>query len=172
MKNSENIINCLHNCLNPDPKKRPSAQEIFASLIGKSSQELNSPAPSPTNKPNTVSESKVNTPTENETISADSHISFMFLCNRESMESISEIAINGQLLKAYDDPNHKFWNHENQFTLRPQNNFWQIIPNLKSENKTILNGKELEKNKLLRKGDVLGIGNLKKGILKDAIKVL
>ena len=55
---------------------------------------------------------------------------------------------------------------ENQYRLNRDISGWLIIPNNETTNMTLLNAESINEQCTLRNGDVISIGNIKKGINK------
>mgnify|MGYP001330714394 CR=1 FL=1 len=60
---------------------------------------------------------------------------------------------------------------DHQFTLDRKGVDWIVIPNQKSKNDTLLNGKTITSVQTLKDGDVLGVGSEAKNVNKLPLKV-
>jgi len=65
----------------------------------------------------------------------------------------------------------RFWDPSWQFTLKPIDKDWMVIPNMSAANKTLLDGRTVEMDTVLSDGVVLGVGNAEKGVVKCIMTV-
>ena len=59
---------------------------------------------------------------------------------------------------------YKFWDIKNQFQLIRDGNDWIVFPNPDAPNETLLNGRAIFGDRILRSGDRIGVGRESKGI--------
>jgi ribosomal protein L7/L12 len=66
-------------------------------------------------------------------------------------------------------PDSEFWTNP-QFTCEPlprdEDEGWQIIPNTKAKNETLINGRAITSPQVVKSGDILSVGRESKGIIK------
>ena len=55
---------------------------------------------------------------------------------------------------------------EHQYKLNRDFSGWMVVPNNETTNMTLLNGKSIDTEQLLKNGDIISVGNIKKGINK------
>jgi serine/threonine protein kinase len=66
--------------------------------------------------------------------------------------------------KIFFKEEYKFWDRTNQFQLIRDGSYWIIFPNADAVNETMVNGRAIYGEKVLRSGDRIGVGRQAKGI--------
>jgi len=149
----------LNSCLNPDPKKRPTASQLCDALIGKvfpwDTYEYDIPV-EPLPKENFDS-----TPVK-PTVTAK-NISVLFNNNKIHTIGIDTELGKQQLKDVHEDV--KFYSNP-QFRLFKRDNIWHITHCETATNETIVNGIKLVEPVTINDGMVVAVGNSSKGIEK------
>jgi serine/threonine protein kinase len=155
----DSIAAALYACLNPDPSKRPTAEQVHIALLGLpvSVPPAAKPAPAPVPKPSTPPPPPPRPPASRATqlglLAGGGRLEFNITTpvGRALCKSLGEDA------KYMSDP---------QFTLRRlESGQWVVVP-VAASNDTLLNGKAVTGETPLKAGDVLAVGREAKGIVK------
>lgn len=154
---SECVATVINDCLDPDPSKRPTANDVKAVLNGKSKWPKPSPPP-PAPVPAPPVPSAV--PEELTLITPSG----------ETIRMRTRTSIGKDFLKRFG-PDAQFYDAL-QFVLERDNTgAWTIIPNTGTTNETLVNGKAIRSRTRLNDGDVISTGRESKGIVKLPMKV-
>lgn len=171
------VCKILHDCLNPDPAKRPSAEMVHQALLGEASSST-AVAPKPEAAPSSLPPSAATLPAE-ASPSASARIStppptpkiLKLVLSNETGELVFGITtpVGSALCKNLGRDAGYMSNP--QFTLFRKGDAWVASPNPDATNETLLNGKIVAGETSLREGDVLAVGRESKGVVKLPLKV-
>ncbi|MBR6437397.1 MAG: protein kinase, partial [Thermoguttaceae bacterium] len=174
------ICQTLKRCLNPDPKKRPTAAEVHAILLGhktiKGTSGDGKPgggAIRPGEKPKVTKTPVVLTPvTPSEPVVSEAP-------RKTPIQLVGSISkINASINTKIGKPTLRNLCGEEgsyaetvQYTLECEGDSWYIVPNPDATNDTMLNGKRIVEKTLLKRGDQIGVGRESKGVVKALVTV-
>ena len=78
--------------------------------------------------------------------------------------------LNMQAVKQFGKDS-RFWDREEQMTLKKTAYFWLVSHNGNAQNETLLNGVEVKTKQVLKNGDKLAVGREKTGVIKMPITI-
>ena len=153
------ICGALYACLNPDPTKRPTAEQVHAALLGKSAG-----APLP---PRTETAPVPKPPPPAPPPSGQAQVTFTAAGGK--LEFNISTPVGKTLCKALGE-DAKYMS-DPQFTLkRVALGQWAVVP-AAATNETLINGRAVTGETSLKTGDVLAVGREENGIAKLPITV-
>lgn len=141
---------CLHSCLSPDPKSRPTAAMIRAALSGRSPKAA-APAMSAATAANASS-----LRTDRIQLVAP---------NGKSLGISVRTEVGKALLRQFG-ADAEFWDDKQCTVERRPDGQWLLTPAPGTANETIVNGALLASSRPLKDGDVIAVGRIAKGITK------
>lgn len=162
---NEDIAQILKLCLNPDPSKRPTAEEVHKVLLGHKGGgvrgEVKVDEPKTPVEPETPP--KVEPPTP-------SSKSIQLVGPLTTIIANINTRIGKQALKNLcgDD---SMYSADVQYTIVREGDSWFIDPTSGTTNETLLNGKKIVEKTPLKPGDQIGIGREAKGVVKAIVTV-
>lgn len=190
---TETVRQLLHLCLHPDPRNRPSAKDLNLALRGKFAGSVTYPpssGPLPSSDPSTESTTRVPRPSEPTSRRETSPPpppppQAPPPATERRFKSLELKAEGGKVLMCgirTDVGKHvcmslgedaKFMHDTRQFSLVPdeESGGWILEPNSSAKNQTVVNGKAATGPVTLSDGDVIGVGNESKGIVKLPLTV-
>jgi eukaryotic-like serine/threonine-protein kinase len=153
------ICVALYGCLNPDPAKRPTAEQVHVALLGTSTG-----AP-PVSKPESVSVPKPSTPIPVPMSAAPAGQAQLTLnLGGGKLEFNITTQVGKALCKSLGE-DAKYMS-DPQFTLKRLGPGQWVVTPAAAANETLLNGKAVTGETPIKTGDVLAIGREAKGIVK------
>ena len=165
----EQVVDVLHRCLTPNPVDRPTAKEVNLVLIGRPSsapvsRPTGPPAVSPpTRAPETGPKPPPLAPRRLITVE-------LVTGDGKSLRCGVRTEVGKHLCSTLGE-DAKFF-AATQFVLdRGADGGWLVTPNSAATNQTMLNGKAVITPTKLKAGDVLGVGNEAKGVVKLPLTV-
>lgn len=186
---TETVRQLLHLCLHPDPKIRPTAKDVNLALLGKFAGALTYPpasGPPPSKEPAPTRPAPTTSSTSTSSTSTSTSPPPPPPPPEERRFQPVELAADGGKVLMCgirtDVGKHvcsglgddaKYMHDTKQFTLIPDEKCgtWLLEPNLAAKNQTIINGKAVTAPVTLNVGDVVGVGNESKGIVKLPLTV-
>ena len=183
VRNGAFLENLVNRTLNPDPRQRPSAEDLKNALFGRGEAGLDVPAsvppksvpepstPPPAPAPKSIPESVPRPEPKPAPMPAASAQTIELLSEGRSILKISiDMAIGRSMLK-HVSPDAQFFS-EPQFKLsRTPGNTWTISPVTGVQNQTLVDGSALAAPINLRNGMRISVGNASKGIEKLPLMV-
>ena len=170
---NEQVSQYLHRCLDPNPDNRPSAKDVQTVLNGRLGAKTSSPKPPSTPyieppKPLPEEESAIDEPPLPEPTTEEppksSTITLHHVDSGKSLVMHMKTIIGRTVCRQFGDDS-QFWT-DPQFTLERDEEGWMVIPNTGAKNETMLNGKAIASDQILKDGDELAVGRESKGIIK------
>lgn len=144
----------LEYCIHPDPKQRPTAEEVHQVLLGRLSYK-------------TVTDDE----DENGEDLNPVRISSIKLQGSESSITANiNTGIGKPVLQTLCGEDGRYASNV-QYTLVREGSSWYVMPNPDAVNETLLNGKKIVEQTPLKPGDQLGVGREEKGIVKAIVTV-
>jgi len=170
------ICDMLRRCLDCNSENRPTAKDVQQTLVGSGSSIIplpESPTPEPpTPAPPAPAPPAAEPPPPPPPPPAPKAVASRVVLVAEGGDELAvgvSMPLGKDALKALGS-DAGFCDHE-QFTLQRQGTDWEIIPNLKATNETLLNGVKMTEPRLLSQGDVIAVGRESKGIEKLPLTV-
>jgi serine/threonine protein kinase len=170
---TETVRKLLHLCLHPDPKTRPTAKDVNLALRGRCVGTLAYPpvsGPPPEMEPTRKPETAIPPPPPPH----ERGLQPLGLCCGDGKALTCSIRTDvGKHVCSGLGDDAKYMHDTMQFTLVPDQEAgsWMLHPNAGAKNQTILNGKAVSAPVRLNPGDVVGVGNEAKGIVKLPLTV-
>jgi len=163
--NDGDVIGTLHQALSPDPRKRPSAQDLLFILNGRklSASTTSTPEPSSGPEPHRAEISDPAPPP------ASDKGPLTLQSPAGEIPILVRTTVGQRLIRKFGE-DARFW-HEDQMVIEPREGRWFVIPNTSAPNETILNGKAVTKPTQIKHGDVIGAGRESKGVMKLPLTV-
>ena len=195
---SRNVSDIILRCLNPDPKKRPSAKEVHRVLLGKHGSTAGGSLPglgTPAFKPGEETPTVVPAPDSlapkskpdadlspagdeiwgvayagmDKTDPAVTNETIELVYGAKKIQAKITTVFGATALAQLGDEAR--FACEKQFTLEKTAEGWFVDPNPSAPNETILNRETLRSKTRLKSGDELSIGRAAKGAFKLQMKV-
>ena len=155
------ICSVLYACLNPDPGKRPTAEQVHAALLGTAA--TSAPPPPPPPPPPKPVEPPIKAPPPPPPPAE--YAKLVLSSGSEKLEFNIGIAVGSRLCKKFGD-DARFM-ADPQFTVeRRSSGDWVVVHATTATNETLLNGKSVTGEALLKTGDILAVGREAKGVVK------
>ena len=154
------LAHCLHRCLDPNPRNRPSAREVNLALNGRTAAEAEAvtvPKPTlPKSIPDVRKEKK--TPDVSSSKPA-SNIKVLKLVNGTGapLEISITTPVGKPLLRGFGSDSE--YADGEQFVLETRDGGWFIVPTATAKNHTLLNGSRLDTAIQLQDGDTIALGS-------------
>jgi serine/threonine protein kinase len=166
----KSLCTVMHQCLNPDKGKRPTASDILEALKAveidpKYASSLSAPV---TAAVSTVPITATSSPSSNPVKNAETLV--LQMKSGKSLRIKITTKIGKHMDQVLGDDAKKFM-HDEQFTVQREPGGWLIAPNASATNETILNGKAIKSPTALKSGDIIGVGNESKNIIKIPMEV-
>lgn len=161
------ICQTIKRCLNPDPSKRPTAEEVHKILLGFNPSGAKSIRPRTEVKKDASPEPA---PSPEPVVTPGAVKPIQILGPLNSFIANIKTSIGKQALKNLCGEDSQYAAAV-QYTLVREGDSWFIEPNTEAVNETLLNGKMITEKTPLKSGDQIGIGREAKGIVKAIVTV-
>lgn len=163
--NDSDVVGILYQALSPDPRKRPSAQDLLFVLNGRKLGTSTTGTPEPSPRPETHrADPPLPVPPP-----ATTKGQLTLQSPAGEIQIGVQTTVGQRLIRKFGD-DAKFW-HEDQMVVEPHGACWVVVPNMSAQNETILNGKAVTEPTQIKDGDVLGVGRESKGVVKLPLRV-
>jgi len=159
----------IHATLNPDPKARPTAAELFHSLKAMAPPPVKA-VPKPPVAPPAPPTPKVAAAVARDAAVTEAKPIRLIGPDGTALESRTTLILNQPLLaRLGEDAMH--WDQVEQCRVECDADGWSVVPRSGPRNATTVNGLEVTSPTRLIPGDVIAVGNVAKGIFKLPLKV-
>ena len=169
--NDNQLRAMLHRCLLPLPVGRPTSAQLHEELCREEPAAGGSESKA-TAEPETSTESEVSLEiTVSDEGVIETGTSRIVLCSAGRVEASLGISADvGRAFAARFGADSQFFS-EPQFRLELHDGSWYVVPLPSATNQTMLNGNPIAARQILKKSDVLAVGNPTKGVVKLPLTV-
>lgn len=155
------LADMLHQALSPDMTRRPNTKELQQSLLG-----IVSFPPSKDRE----TEPEPPRPGEEDPTNSGSSLKLIAGPDRELVFSVSNTQVGSSLARQLNEDGRFL--DDVQFTIvRRPDGTWVVAPKPETTNETLLNGRPITTETVLKNGDELAVGRASKGIKRLPMKV-
>ncbi|MFO0954021.1 MAG: protein kinase [Isosphaeraceae bacterium] len=187
------VAETIHRCLSPDPKARPTALEVNRVLngtLGRTPPVPPTRPPTPPSRPHgeagtppkreerdgptpppapPVPPPPPDRPDESPDPTGSKSLTLTSAAGKTKTLNV-RTEFGPPLAMQLDRDDGPHWDHA-QLTFEREDSGWYVVPRAGARNSTMLNGKAVTSRTKLNPGDVIGVGNEAKGIVKLPLKV-
>jgi serine/threonine protein kinase len=148
----------LHQCLSPDPARRPTAAQLQGVLSGRGATGATQPSVSAARAPPPVAAASAREPIVSERIE-------LLGPNGHALRIGVRTELGKALVRQFG-ADGEFWDNQQCVLERQAGRQWIVRPLQGAVNDTLVNGETLTAPRALRQGDLIAVGRQAKGILK------
>lgn len=162
--NDDDVVSIIHQSLNPDARKRPSAYDVLLVLNGRKPEAVRPPVVESAAKTELLKSMPPSLGSGAATAAPAAGGQLRLESPAGHLQFGVRTTVGQRIVRSLGD-DAKFW-HEDQMVVEPRGGEWFVLPNPSAQNETMLNGRAVVAPTQLRDGDVLGVGRESKNLVK------